>query len=254
MATLYCLPSDILTYAAAWSRVSGANVVAAFPFANQNDVRIDLVTKFDGTAVKVRGTIASTAIQAAAIFNSNGRGLNIAVTNNNSMASQNLPISTTFPAGSPGIHGWKDLRTVTTAATQWDFDFPTHQTNVTFGKIYLIGTLRTMPLRWSVRMREIRKTRVQRTGAGVPLGGKKHVRWRELTAKLSRESARGDYTTLRRASAGPLEPFFFVLEEGVNDPMPVWFPQEDWTHNRETPLRTEWTDLLEELSSGNPLS
>lgn len=250
MATLICRPEHILSYAATWSLVSGAGVDAEYPLTNLNDVRADKVCKLTGTSGKLRGTIVSTAIKGIAVINCNRPGASLTVTNNGSMASQTLAIPSTLPAGASSINGFKDLRAVTDAGTQWDVDIPVGTGNVAVGKILLISDLIEAPIRVEARLREIRAHRVQRTGYGVPLGGKKSVRHREMTVSCGREIFRDDWGLLRRSSSGPLEPFLIVLEEGGNDPMYVWFPSEDWSHLRKSPQNTEWTDVLEELNPG----
>jgi len=244
----YCLPSDILSYAATWSLTSGtAN--SAFPLANLNSVRADRVSKLNETSGTYRGTISSHAVQAVAFINCNLPGLTIPITNNNAMASTNLII----PAASPdnlSINGFVDLRAVTTAATQWNAAVPVNSANVAVGKILLIGTLREMVIRWRPRMPERKPNLIQRTDRDVALGFKLGVRYRQLAIALMRESQRAAYTTLRRGSSGPQEPFLFILDTAVNDPMYVWFPQDEWTHQRESSSVTTWDDLLEEVNPG----
>jgi hypothetical protein len=118
VATLYCRPSDILSYAATWSLPVGT-ADSAFPLANLNSVYAHIVSKTTGTAATYRGTISSTALQAIAIINCNLAGLTLTVTNNNSMASTNLVIPSA-PTDNVSINGFVDLRAVTTAATQWN--------------------------------------------------------------------------------------------------------------------------------------
>lgn len=248
MATLYCLPTDIKSYAATWSLAVGSEN-ASFPLTNLNSVYAHLVSKTTGTTATYRGTISSTAIQAIAIINCNLAGLTLTVTNNNSMASTNLVIPAAATDG-VSLNGWVDLRAVTTAATQWNVAISGAAANIAVGKILLIGTLRTMAINWEPTIAEMKPTIVHRTHYGIALGSRKNVRWRAFQPSLSLESERAAYTNLRRASEGPTQPFAFILDSDVNDPAYVWFPEESWEHSRSTKLGTSWSDRLEECNSG----
>lgn len=237
---------------ATWSRVSGANVVAAFPFANWNSPYADTVVKFDNTAVKVRGTITSTAIQAIGIINCNLGGLTLTVTNNNSMASQSLIVPAT-PADSLSLNAWIDLRAVTTAATQWDIDIPTNGANVAIGKIVLIASLTAVKIRWNWRMKETLPALVHRTSRGVARGYIVGTRYREATATLMLETYRSTWTDLRRGSVGPARPMVFIPDASVNDLVYGWFPEPAWEHERVVSgvdAATAWTDTVEEMNPG----
>jgi hypothetical protein len=247
MATLYCLPSDIKSYDATWSLTSGS-ADSAFPLTNLNSRYAHLVSKTTGTSATYRGTISSASLQAIAIINCNLAGLTLTITNNNSL-STSLVIPSA-PADNLSINGWVDLRSITTAATQWNVAISGAAANIAVGKILLIGTLRTMLIRWGVTAAEMKPTRVFRTEYDIALGTRMGVRYRAFVPTISRESERTAYTALRRGSEGPTQPFLFVLDESVNDPAYVWFPEPSWEHSRNTVLHTEWSDRLEEANVG----
>ncbi len=250
-ASLYCLPTDILSYAATWSLTVGS-ADSAFPLTNLNSVYAHVVSKTTGTTATYRGTIASTAIQGIAIINCNLAGLTLAITNNGGMASQNLVIPAAS-ADNVSLNGFVDLRAVTTAATQWNIAISGAAANIAIGKILLISNLRTMQVRWGVNVGQVKPTRVLRTHYGIAVGSRKGVRYRWFEPTMNKESERAAYTTLRRASEGPTQPFVFILDPNVNDPAYVWFPGEEWRHERMVPNATPSTDRLEEANSGMAL-
>jgi hypothetical protein len=248
MATLYCRPSDILSYAATWSLTAGS-ADSAFPLTNLASVYAHIVSKTTGTAATYRGTISSTALQAIAIINCNLAGLTLTVTNNNSMASTNLVIPSA-PTDNVSINGFVDLRAVTTAATQWNIAITGAAANIAIGKILLISNLRTMLPMWELGVGETKPSVVHRTEYGIAVGSRRAVRFRSFVPSFGRESERSAYASLRRASEGPTQPFLFVLDDAVNDPAYVWFPEDTWEHTRGSLLGTSWSDRLEEANSG----
>lgn len=246
--SLYATYSDLLSFGATWSLTSGV-ADSAFPLTNLNDPRADRVSKLTGTSGTYRGTIASTAIQAVAVMNCNLPGLTLAVTNNNAMASQNLVIPAA-PADNIGISGWVDLRLVTTAATQWNVAITGAAANIAVGKILLIANLRSFLIRWHLRMDETAPAILKRTTSGTALGYPRGTRYRALEFALAHESARAAYTTLRRGSVGPSKPVVVIPEETVNDLIYGYFPSPSWSHSRDSPQVTRWTDTVEELNPG----
>jgi len=246
---LYCLPTDILSYAATWSAPAGT-IDSTFPLTNQNSVYSDLVTKFTGSTGTLRGTVSSTAIQAIALVNVSQSlaGTTATVTNNNSLPSTSL----TIPAASPdavSLNGWVDLRAVTTAATQWNVAL-SGSSAVGVGKVLLIATLRELPFSWRQRFKEIKPTNVFRSYYGVARGSRKNVRYRELAMQFMKESVRANYTALRRASEGPTQPFIIIPDPAVNDCLYCWFSTDNWEAERIVPLATSWTDTVEEQNPG----
>lgn len=246
--TLYCYFTDLKSFAATWSLTAGA-ADSAFPLANLNNPRADLVSKLTSGTGTYRATVASAAIQAVAFINTNLAGATVVVTNNGGMASQNLTIPAAQPDGL-SLNGWLDLRAVTTAATQWNFAISGFASNVAVGKILLIGTARVMDSRWGIQIRERKPFILNRTEYGVPLGFPLRVRYREVRPIFVRESERAAFTALRRSGSGPHEPFWFALEPAVNDCMYLWHQAEDWEHSRDLPNISRWTDTFEEVNPG----
>jgi hypothetical protein len=248
---LICYHSSILSYAATWSLAVGS-ADSAFPLTNLNSVYAHKVSKTTGTTATYRGTISSTAIQAIAVINCNLAGLTLTITNNGGMASQNLVIPAA-PADNLSINGWVDLRAVTTAGTQWNVAIAGAAANIAVGKILLISSLVSMPLRLNLPVRERKPTNVKRTHAGIALGNRKAVRYRTWLPDFAQESNRASYTTLRRGSEGPTQPFLFLLDYTVNDPAYAWFPDDEWQHMRVTDGIAEWSDRIEECNPGTAL-
>jgi len=247
-SSLFCYYTDIKSFAATWSLTAGA-ADSAFPLVNLNSPRADVVSKITSGTATYRGTIASTAIQAVAFINTNLSGATVTVTNNNSMASQSLLIPAAQPDGL-SLNGFLNLRLVTTAATQWNFAISGFGSNVAVGKILLIASVREMCHRWGVQIKERKPFILHRTEYGIPLGFPLRVRYRELRPNLARESERAAYTALRRSGSGPHEPFWFVLDPAVNDPMYLWHQPDEWEHTRDAPLITKWSDVFEEVNPG----
>jgi hypothetical protein len=250
MATTRCARySDILSSGATWSLTAGT-INSAFPLANLNDVRADYVAKLTGTSGTFKATIASTALRAVAVINCNRPGATITVTNNNSMASQNLVIQSAS-ADNIGISGVLDLQGVTTAATEWSFAFPVGTGNVAVGKILLISTLRDFPIRLGAKFPETHPQISKRTSSGTPLGYPKGTRYRGVEFSLATESQRAAYAELRRGSVGPSQPCVVIPELGVvNDLLYGYFPRPAWEHSRESPLVTILNDEIEEMNPG----
>ncbi len=240
--------ADILSYAATWSLVTGtAN--SAFPLTNLTDVRADVVSKLTGTSGKYRGTIASTALQAIGIINTNAAGSTLVITNNNAMASQNLVVPA-LPADSLGLNALIDLRAVTTAATEWNVEFPAQSGNVAVGKILLISNLRNFLIRWHPRIAETSLAIRKRTTSGVMVGYPRGTRYRAWTVQLLRESERSAYTSLRRGSVGPSQPCVVWPESTSVDCVYGFFADDTWSHEREQASVTTWTDTIEEMNPG----
>jgi hypothetical protein len=240
--------ADLLSFGATWSLTAGT-INSAFPLANLNDVRADYVAKLAETSGTIRGTIASTALQAVAIVNCNRPGATITVTNNNAMASQSLLIAAA-PSDNIGIGGILDIRAVTTAATQWNFAIPVGTGPVAVGKILLISNLRQFLIRSRPKFRDTSPYIGQRTSSGTPLGYPKGVRYRGLEFQLMRESERSAYETLRRGSVGPSQPCVVWPKPSVNDFLYGYFPPPTWEHERDSERVTTWTDELEEMNPG----
>jgi hypothetical protein len=247
--TLVCRYADIKSYGATWSRVSGASEVAAFPMTNWNSPYADRVAKFDSTAVKVRATIASTAIQGIVIVNCNLAGLTLTITNGGGMASQSLVVPAANADGL-SLNAWKDLRLVTTAATTWDIDIPTNAANVAIGKIILVADFDAVRILWNWRMKETTPATVKRTSRHVAVGYPSGTRYRAASVDLVREADRSTWTNLRRGSVGPSRPAVLIPDSTVNDPLYGWFPSESWDHERVFERRTTWTDTVEEMNPG----
>jgi len=249
MATALCARySDILSYGATWSLTAGT-INAAFPLANQNDVRPDYVSKLNETSGTFRGTIASTALQAIFVVNCNRPGATLTVTNNGGMASQNLLIPAA-PSDNIGIQGWIDLRAVTTAATQWNVAFPVGTGNVAVGNILLVANLRDFVIRWGLRMPDTMPQILKRTSSGTALGYPKATRYRGLQFSLMRESMRAAYEALRRGSVGPSQPHVIVPQPAVNDFLYSFFPTDSWEHERQSNPVSTWSDVVEEMNPG----
>lgn len=245
---LYCYFTDLKSFAATWALTAGS-INSAFPLANLNNPRSDLVAKLTSGTGTFRATIASFALQAVAFINTNLAGATVTVTNNGGMASQSLIIPAAQPDGL-SLNGWLDLRAVTTAATQWSFAITGFASNVAIGKILLIGTVRTMESRWGIKVKERKPFILQRTEYDIPLGFPLRVRYREVRPTFILESERAAYTTLRRSGTGPHEPFWFVLNQTVNDPMYLWLQSEDWEFSLEESNVTQWDDTFEEVNPG----
>lgn len=247
-STLYGLFPNCKSYGASWSLTVGS-ADSAFPLTNLNSVYPHLVSKTTGAAATYRGTISSAAIQGIAIINCNLAGLTLTITNNGGMASQSLVIPAA-PADGVSLNGFVDLRAVTTAATQWNVAISGAAANIAVGKILLYSALGTMLIRWGVRVAEKKPTRVFRTEYDIALGSRKAVRYRTFLPSLNRETQRAAYTTLRRGSEGPTQPFLFILDHMVNDPAYVWFPDDEWEHERLVELASPWSDRMEEMNPG----
>lgn len=250
--TLFCKASGLLNLGATWSLTVGS-ADSAHPLTNLNSPYAHLVSKTTGTTATYRGTISSTALKGVAFIHCGAglAGLTVAVTNNNAMPSQSLVIPALPPDGVQ-LNAFLDLRLVTTAATQWNFAISGASANIAVGKILLIRDLDETCIGWGVRVGEKKPTIVHRTDGEIALGYRKAVRYRTFTPDLKLESERADYTTMRRGSEGPTQPFLFVLDDTVNDPAYVWFPDDTWEHARMTPLHTSWSDRLEEANGGAP--
>lgn len=246
--TLYCYYTDLKSFAATWSLTAGA-ADGAFPLTNQNNPRADLVTKLTSGTGTFKATIASFAVQAVAFINTNLAGATVTVTNNGGMASQSLLIPAAQPDGL-SLNGFKDLRAVTTAATEWSFAIAGFGSNVAVGKILLIGAVRVMDSRWGIAIKERKPFILHRTEYGIPLGFPLRTRYREVRPIFVRESERAAYTALRRSGSGPHEPFWFALEPTVNDCMYLWHQAEEWEHSRDLPNVSRWTDTFEEVNPG----
>lgn len=252
---LVCYHADILSYGATWSLTSGS-ADSAYPLTNLNSVYAHKVSKTTGTSATYRGTIASTAIQGIVIVHCNLAGLTLTVTNNGGMASQSLVIPSAPPEGNLQLSGWVDLRSVTTAGTQWNVAISGAAANIAIGKILLIASLREFRIRWGkapLQVDETKPTRVIRTEDEIALGFRRAVRYRAWMPELMRESQRAQYQALRRGSEGPTQPFAFILDPAVNDPAYVWFPEPTWKHGREWTGVTRWRDRLEECNPGGAL-
>jgi hypothetical protein len=240
--------SDILSYGATWSLTAGS-ANSAFPLTNLNDVRADYVSKTTAQTCTYKAAIASTALQAVAFVNCNRPGVNITVTNNNAMASQNLAIPAA-PSDNIGISGILDLRAVTTAATEWSFAVPTGSGNVAVGKILLISNLRQFLIRSRPKFRDTSPKILKRSSSGTALGYPKGVRYRGLEFQLMRESERAGYELLRRGSVGPSQPCIVWPNPSINDFLYAFFPPDSWQHERESEPVTTWTDEVEEMNPG----
>lgn len=251
--TLIAYPAANLGIGATWSAPAGT-IDSAFPLTNQNSVYAHLVTKFTGTSGTLRGTIASTAIQALVLINCSRSiaGLTGTVTNNGGMASQNIVVPAQ-PADGCSINAWVDLRSVTTAGTQWDVAFSGASSAIGIGKVLLIDTLREMPIRLFMPAEETKPTHVFRTEADIALGNRIGVRYRTWIPTFPRESYRTVYTQLRRAAEGPTQPFLFVFDATLNDPAYAWFPDPTWRQTYVFDGHTEWADRLEEANPGQAL-
>lgn len=249
MATYYCRYSDILSYGATWSLTSGS-ANSAFPLTNLNLVDADTPSKTTGTAATYRGTIASTAIQAIALINCNLAGLTLTVTNNNG-----APVNTSLVVPAANVDGlslnaWVDLRAVTNAGTQWNIAITGAAANIAIGKILLISSLRTADVRWRPRMGESTPMITHRTASGKMLSYRRGTRIRTFGVEFTRETERSNYVNLRRSSVGPSQPWVFIPEGAVNDPVYGFFPEPIWELVRESPNVTRWSDTLEEMSPG----
>lgn len=245
---LFARNTDILSYGATWSLTAGtAN--SSFPLTNLNLVDPGSVSKLTGTSGTYRGTITSTAIQAIAIINCNLGGLTLTVTNNNSMASQNLVVPAAASDGL-SLNAWIDLRAVTTAATQWNIAVPTNGANVAIGKILLIADVDDYQFRTRWRLKETKPAIVQRASRGQAWGYPVGTRYRTASLDFIYESQRAAYTTLRRLSVGPSQPCVFMPTSTGTDVVYAWFPNDNWEHERVVTLATAWSDVIEELNPG----
>jgi hypothetical protein len=240
--------ADILSFGATWSLTAGT-INSAFPLANLNDVRADYVAKLTGTSGTFKAVIASTALQAVGFVNCNRPGATITVTNNAAMPSQNLLIASA-PSDNIGIGGILDIRTATTAATEWSFAVPVGTGNVAVGKILLISNLRQFLIRSRPKFRDTSPYIDQRTSSGTALGYPKGTRYRGLEFQLMRESERSAYEALRRGSVGPSQPCVVWPKPTVNDFLYGFFPPQTWEHERDSERVTTWTDELEEMNPG----
>ncbi len=252
MATrsLVCYHSDIKSYAATWSAPAGT-IDSAFPLTNQNSVYAHEVTKFTGTSGTLRGTLGSAAaIQGVVLVNVSQSlaGLTGTVTNNAGMVSQNIVVPA-LPADGVSLNAFVDLRSVTTSATQWNVAFSGAATAIGIGKVILIGTLRDMPVR-PMDVDETKPTNVFLTEYDIALGSRKQVRYRAWDLSFPRDAYRTIYTTLRRGSEGPTQPFIWILDYSVNDAAYVWFPNPTWRHQRIFEWHSEWTDRFQECNPG----
>jgi len=250
--SLICKPSGLLNLGATWSLTSGT-ADSAHPLTNLNSPYAHLLSKTTGTSATYRGTIASTALKGVAFINCGAglAGLTVAVTNNGAMPSQNLVIPSVYPDGVQ-LNAFLDLRAVTTAGTQWNFAITGASANISVGKILLIRDLDEIQVLWSVGVKERKPTIIHRTDYDVALGYRKAVRFRQWRVQIGRESQRAAWTTLRRGSEGPTQPFLWVPDYTVNDPAYAWFPEPEWEHLRHTPLHTPFTDQIEECNPGAP--
>ncbi len=249
--TLIGYYADILSFGATWSLTSGS-ADSAFPLTNLNNPYADVISKLTGTSGTYRGAIASTAIQGIVIVNCNLGGLTLTVTNNGAMASQNLIIPATA-ADSLSLNGFVDLRAVTTAGTQWNVAISGAAANVAIGKILLLANLRQITIRSRPRFSETKPFIMKRNSRGVARGYPQGTRYRGLDVSLMKESQRATWTTLRRGSVGPTQPFVLIPENSVNDPIYAWFPSPTWQHERTQTNDTQWDDTLEEMNPGAAL-
>ena len=230
---LYGKYSDNVCPSATLSLTVGA-ANASYPLTNLQDLKPNTPFKATGTSATIRATFgAGKALQAVGLVWHNLYGLTITVTNNAAMASQSLVVPAVSDDGLP-VNPWLDLRTVTTSATQWNFEITGAAANIAIGELILIETVRTMPIRWGVEVVERHPAIVHRTDYHVPLIYGMGVRYRVLTGDITRASELAALKALHRDARGTRYPWWFVLDSDVNDAMFVHFDDaSEWAHQRE---------------------
>lgn len=249
MACYYAKPSDMVTGSATLSLTAGtAN--ASYPLTNLQDLRPDKPFKATGTAATIRATFgAGKALQAVGFIHHNLHGLTVTVTNNNSMASQNLVMPAIGDDSYP-VNGWLNIAAVTTSATQWNFAITGAAANVAIGELILVETLRTADITWGVTHADRHPIIEHRTEYDVSLIYDLAVRTRLFTANVVRESERSAITSLHRGAKGRVTPFWFVLDSDVNDATMVRFAGIELPWERAQPRESRTTLALEEVSAG----
>lgn len=251
MACIYARPSDNKTPSATLSLTAGAED-AAYPLTNLDDLRPDVVFKATGTSCTIRATFGSSqALQAIGLINHNLHGLTITVTNNGGMSPQSLIVPAVGDDALP-INPWLDLRGVGSASgTQWNLAITGAAANVAIGELLLIATVRTMPIRWGVDVDERQPVILHRTDYHVPLKYGLGLRYRYFTGEVNRETERSAMTALFRDARGCLKPWWFVLEDTVNDAKYVQFDEKSsFRLQRAGPSHTPMTITLEEVCAG----
>lgn len=250
--TLVGYHTNLKNFGATWSAPAGT-IDSAFPLTNQNTPYAHQITKFSGTSGTLRGTIASTAIQGLALINCSQKlaGLTGTVTNGGAMASQNIVVPAA-PADGVSLNAFVDLRGVTAAGTAWDVAFSGVAAGGFGFKVLLIAVLTELPVKWNLPVTEHKPTRIFETEYDIKLGSRKAVRYRSWEPDFTRETNRAAFTTLRRSSEGPTQPFFFLLDYTASptDPALCFFPEDRWTHQLIALPHTEWSDRLEEANAG----
>lgn len=249
MACYYAKPSDMVTASATLSLPAGS-ADASYPLTNLADLRPDKPFKATGTSATIRATFgAGKALQAVGFISHNLHGLTITVTNNNSMAAQNL----VMPAVGDDaycVNGFLNISAVTTSATQWNFAISGAAANVAIGDLILVETLRTMDIRWGVTHADRHPIIEHRTEYDVSLIYDLGLRYRLFSAEVVRESERSAITSLHRGCKGRVTPFWFVLDSDVNDACLVRFAGTELPWERVQPRESRAPIALEEVSAG----
>lgn len=227
--SLYALPSKnkLSTATLSWA-VGTAN--AAFPLtqlSGSHALEPDEVAKANETTATLRLTWGgSQALEGLALFNVNGKGTTIGLTNNGGMATQNKVVPS--PEDGLGINVYWDLRGVASAsATQWNIPIVGAAGPVTFGTVIPILSWSEMHLRWEHELGDTFPVIEKRTSYKKRLQYRIPVRYRMFSGVALLATDRNALRTLRREAQGSIIAFPFVPDKDDNDVILMQFAMEE---------------------------
>lgn len=214
-AFLYCRPSDMVTDAGTVSLTSGS-ADPLFPLANAYDRKAHTVFKATGTGVTVRVTYGvARALQGISVHQHSLGGATATVSNNNG-----LSVAFAIPADSEDGHGinpFKDLRLVTTSATEWNIAITGASPVAAFGELVWWATVRELPVRFGMEEREEHRKLMQVTPYGVRNKYGMGVRQRGVRGEVKLPTNYDDLKALERDARGGLRNFPIVPDANAND-------------------------------------
>lgn len=228
-STLYAKPSaNVIAGATLSWAVGTAN--ASFPLTNAKTLEPDVVAKANETTATLRLTYSGAqALEGLALFNINGRGLTIALTNNGGMATQNKVVPN--PEDGLGVNVYWDLRGVASAsAAQWNVAVVSAAGPVTFGTVVPISSWSTaMHIRWGFELRDVFPVIPKRTGYKKRLQYRIPVRYRMFSGVAPLAADRNALRTLRRETFGTITPWVFVPNSSEGEVLLVQFADEQFS-------------------------
>lgn len=228
--SLYALPSKnkLPTATLSWA-VGTAN--AAFPLtqlSGSHALEPDEVAKANETTATLRLTWGGAqALEGLALFNVNGRGTTIGLTNNGGMATQNKVVPS--PEDGLAVNVYWDLRGIASAsATQWNIPIVGAAGPVTFGTVIpILSWSENMHLRWNYEVGDVFPVIDKRTSYRKRLQYRLPVRYRTFSGTALLATDRNALRTLRREALGSITPFVFVPDKDDSDVILVQFAAED---------------------------